>query len=326
MSRSALGFARDRVRIILDTLETLAAGDTSTNVPISPLHDELDAIAFGINVLADELRWAHTRMMQSERVKADALRDELAHLGRLAMLDVLAGSLAHEISQPLTAIMANTEAALRLLAAQPPRLSELHETLSEILSDDRRASEVIVRMRALLKKDASRYEPLDMNAIVSEVVKLVRSNGTSRGIKLDVEMAADLEPVLGDRIQIQQVIVNLLLNAFDAVQDSENADRRVCLRTAHRDLAAVVEVIDQGPGLSDEVLTLIFEPFYTTKQHGLGLGLSISRAIIAAHGGTLQAVRNPGTGMTFSALFPSWRWIEPDGERSSDMPQLREEQ
>ena len=302
--RSPLSFSRDRVRKLTERLERLAAGETEAGLPISPHHDELDAIAFGINVLAQELRWAHARITESERATADQLREGLAHLGRVATLDVLAGSLAHEINQPLTAAMANTEAALNLVAARPVPLGDLREALADILSDNRRASDVVQRMRTLLKRSSTPHERFDMNGAVSEVAKLVHSNAVGRRIAFDVELAAGLQPMLGDRIHVQQVTLNLLMNAFDAVQEREPAHRRVRLSTSARDLSAVVDVRDDGPGLSDEALSMIFEPFYTTKQDGLGLGLWISRGIVAAHGGTLSAARNPETGMTFSAVFP----------------------
>ncbi len=301
---SELSFSRDRIRALLDTLERLAAGDTHVNLELSSAHDELDAIAFGINVLADELRWAYTRITESERVKADALRAELAHLGRVRMIDPLSGSFAHEINQPLTAVMANAEAALRLLEARPTPVLALRETLGEILLDNKRAADVMQRMRTLLKKGTTLSESVDVNGVVTDVEKLVQGNAALRRVQLDVQLAADLGSVLGDRIQIQQVVLNLLLNAFDAVEDREIARRRVRLRTTRCGLMAVIAVDDQGVGMSDEELALIFQPFYTTKRHGLGLGLSICRTIIGAHGGTITGTRNPGGGMTFSASLP----------------------
>jgi PAS domain S-box-containing protein len=236
--------------------------------------------------------------------QAAALQQELAHLGRVAMLDVLSGSLAHEINQPLTAVMANAEAALRLM--ETPSQPELRETLTEIVSDTRHASAVVQRMRTLLKKDAAHYELIEVNSIVSEVVKLIRGNALTRGVTVEVELGSDIGHVLGDRVQIQQVVLNLLVNALDAVQGQEKSQRRVSLKTAARNGAAVVEVCDRGAGLSDDELTQIFEPFYSTKSDGIGLGLSISRAIVGAHGGKLDVLRNADQGVTFSATFPFW--------------------
>jgi two-component system sensor kinase FixL len=309
--RPDLKFAADRISAFIDTLERLAGGDTESTLPISTLHDELDAIAHGINVVAGELRWAHERMIESERLNADiqaaTLRDELAHLSRIATLDALAGSLAHEINQPLTAVSANAEAALRLAAGQHPPHRELRAILSDILSDNKRAIAVVQRVRTLVKKNTSKYEPVDVNGTVVEVATLVKANADSRHIALDVELASGIEPVLGDRIQIQQVALNLLMNAFDAVQECATNDRRVRLRTSQLEPWAVVDVIDQGGGVSDEALRTIFQPFFTTKRDGIGLGLSICRGIVTAHGGILEANRNPSRGMTFSARFPLWR-------------------
>jgi two-component system sensor kinase FixL len=253
---------------------------------------------------------------EAER-QAAALREELAHFGRVSLVEALTGSLAHEINQPLTAVMANTEAALRLMTAQPPRWHELRETLNEVLADNRRAGDVLQRMRTLLKKGATRYEPIELNGIVREVVKVVQTYVTGRQIAFDIELASDLPAVMGDRVQVQQVLLNLLMNAFDAVAAREAADRHVRLQTVSRAQTAFVDVTDRGAGLSDDELAVIFEPFYTTKGEGLGLGLSISRAIVTAHGGTLGATRNREAGMTFSASFPCWPPPSPDQPASA---------
>jgi len=309
--RGELTFAADRMTAFLDTLERLAGGETDLAMPISTQHDELDAVAHGINVVAGELRWAHERMLESERVNAEiqaaTFRDELAHLSRIATLDALAGSLAHEINQPLTAISANTEAALRLVASQLPQQRELRAILNDILNDNKRASAVLQRVRTLIKKATPGYEPVDVNGTVGEVATLVKANADSRQIMLDVELASSIEPVRGDRIQIQQVALNLLMNAFDAVQECETTNRRVRLRTSQLEPWAVVDVIDYGRGVPDETLRTIFQPFFTTKPEGMGLGLSICRGIVTAHGGVLEASRNPSGGMTFSARFPLLR-------------------
>jgi two-component system sensor kinase FixL len=317
-------FARDRIQSLLDTLERVAAGDTETSLTISPRHDELDAIAFGINVLADELRWAHARISESDRIKTDELREALAHLGRVAMLDVLAGSLAHEINQPLTATTANAAAALLLMETTPPRLRELQGTLNDILNDSRRAAAVVQNMRTLLKKGAALHEPLDVNSVVSEVVSLVQRNVIARRIALSVELGSGIEPVLGNRIQIQQVVLNLLMNAFDAVHAREPVERKVQLRTRSREAVATIDVIDHGPGLSDDALAELFEPIHTSKPDGMGLGLWICRGIVTAHGGTLNVVRNAGAGLTFSANFPLWRSSPGHQKTPQATPRLQE--
>jgi C4-dicarboxylate-specific signal transduction histidine kinase len=245
----------------------------------------------------------------TERKRAEteigALRDELAHLGRVTSLEALTGSLAHEINQPLTAVMTNADTGLRLIASQPPDLAELGRTLREIIKESQRAGDVLQRVRSLLKKESTRYESVDLNQTIREVVRLVQGTAISRRIVLDVDLSPAAKVVLGDRVQLQQVVLNLLLNAFDAVEAREPDARRVTLRTTTHDDQAVVAVIDQGVGLTDAGLSRMFEPFYTTKRDGMGLGLSICQAIVGAHGGALRAERNTDCGMTLLASFPA---------------------
>jgi PAS domain S-box-containing protein len=238
--------------------------------------------------------------------KAAALSDELAHFNRVGMLTALTGALAHEINQPLTAVGVNVETALILIAAQKLDMDELRATLFDIRSDNQRAGDVLQNIRALLRKTPTRYEQVEINSTVGEVVRLIQNSAIRRGILVDVELTPDLRPVRGDRTQIQQVVLNLLMNACDAVQGNERPLRRVSLRTVPRGDRMIVEVSDRGRGLSDAELERVFEPFYTTKHDGMGLGLSICRTIVGAHGGTLDAARNAENGMTFSATFPLW--------------------
>jgi two-component system, LuxR family, sensor kinase FixL len=243
---------------------------------------------------------------RNNELQAAALQEELAHRGRLTMIEALTGSIAHEINQPLTAVMANAEAASRMMALASPPLAALREILDDILRDNQRAGDVVRRMRTLLEKRATVSEPVEVNGSVTEVVKLIQGNAATRRIALEVDLATRIEPVSADRIQFQQVVLNLVLNAFDAVQDVDASDRRVALRTSQRNRTATIEVRDQGTGLSDEAMARMFEPFFTTKRDGMGLGLWICRAIVSAHCGTLEASRNPLRGMTFSASFPVW--------------------
>jgi C4-dicarboxylate-specific signal transduction histidine kinase len=302
-----LKFDADRVSDLLERLERLIAHDRDTKLAISPAHDELDAIAFGINALAEELRWAHARISASERARvatAARLRDELAHLDRVTMLDALTASLAHEINQPLTAVATNADAALLLLATDPPRWGDVAGALTDIRRDSHRAVDIVHRMRGLIKKRPAQHQPVDLGASVAEVVTLAENHAAVRRIGLDVDLPAAGLMVLGDRIEIQQVVLNLLLNAFDAVQALPTPERRVRLDVSRHEGRAVLEVRDGGPGLPVEQMARLFEPFYTTKQEGLGLGLPICRAIVGAHDGTIEVRRNAGTGMTFSVAFP----------------------
>jgi two-component system sensor kinase FixL len=244
----------------------------------------------------------------TDRVRAEAeaaqLRWEFAHRGRVIMLDALTGSLAHEINQPLTAIMNNARVALDLLKTPSVQVGVVQEIVEDVLSDSRRAGDVVWRMRSLLKKGDAQREQLELNVIIGTVLKLVEGHVAARRLSLVTELAPTAEIVAGDSVQVQQVALNLLMNAFDVAQDCEPPRRRVRLRTSRRESTAVVEVSDWGAGLTDEALANLFEPFRTTKREGIGLGLWICRQIMTAHGGTLSASRNLEGGMTFSAAFP----------------------
>ena len=236
-------------------------------------------------------------------LQARELRDELAHVGRVTTLAALTGTLAHEINQPLAAIMTNAQAATRLIAAPVPDLVELRAALADIVSDNQRAADVVRRLRSLLKKDTSEYAAVNLNASIDEVIKVLQSDIVSRRIVLDLELAPNLPRVLGDRVQLQQVMLNLLMNAFEALENV--AIKRVILRTDADDSTVRVSVIDHGVGLTDEQLPRMFEPFYTTKADGMGLGLAICQTIMNAHDGTVAVQRNVERGTTFSFSLPS---------------------
>jgi PAS domain S-box-containing protein len=253
----------------------------------------------------------------SDRHRAAALREELAHLGRISMLSVLTGALAHEINQPLTAVGVNADAAELLLAHEPLSTADLRETIRDIRSDNRRAGEVLQRIRTLLRKETTRYESVGINETVGDVVKLIHPDAVRRGIRIALNLAAHTSPVLGDRVQVQQVVLNLLMNACDAVQNNEPQFRRVSLSTTSGTDGMIVVVKDAGRGLSEEELARIFDPFYTTKNDGMGLGLTICRAIVAAHGGSLEATRNADKGMMFSVAFPYW---QPPASQTAQRP------
>jgi C4-dicarboxylate-specific signal transduction histidine kinase len=237
-------------------------------------------------------------------LQARELRDELAHVGRVTTLAALTGSLAHEINQPLAAIMTNAQAARRLIAAPVPDLAELRAALADIVADNQRAAEVVRRLRTLLRKDTSEYAPVDVNDSIGDVIKVLQSDIALRRIALDVELAPDLPPVLGDRVQLQQVTLNLLMNAFEALERDEQSVKPVQIRTALADGMVTVEVEDDGVGLTDEQMPRMFEPFYTTKPDGMGLGLAICQTILSAHDGSVNVSRNSGRGTTFSFSLP----------------------
>jgi len=236
--------------------------------------------------------------------QARQLRDELAHVGRVTTLAALTGSLAHEINQPLAAVMTNAQAATRLIAAPVPDLTELRAALADIVSDNHRAAEVVRRLRTLLRKDTSEYVAVDLNDSIAEVVKVLQGDILARRITLLVEPTSEQPRVLGDRVQLQQVALNLLLNAFEALEEDPAPVKRVILRTATANGAVRVSVVDSGIGLTDEQLPRMFEPFYTTKPDGMGLGLAICQTIMNAHDGTVDVERNADRGTTFSFSLP----------------------
>ncbi len=215
----------------------------------------------------------------------------------------LASSLAHELNQPLAIILTNAQAAQRLLAQNPPDLNEVRDILSDIVEEDRRAGDVIKRLRALLKHGEPTRSPLALNEAIEEVLQLLRSDLLGRGISVARELPADLPLVLADRIPIEQVILNLILNACEAMAANAPGDRRLTVYNCRDGEAVYFGVRDTGCGLPADPET-VFNAFYTTKPNGLGMGLAICRTIVAAHGGRLWAQRNPERGATFCFSLP----------------------
>ena len=224
----------------------------------------------------------------------------------------LAASLAHELNQPLTAILSNAQAAQRFLNAKPADLKEVREILEDIVTDNSRAGEVIRRMRALVKKEELEFAPINIASVIGDVVQLVHSDGILRNIRVELECQDGLPSVRGDRVQLQQVVLNLLINAFDAMKEATARERNVKVRAKTNGAGTVeISVRDHGTGLTSDELAKIFQPFYTTKREGLGMGLPISRSIIEAHGGRLWAESNADLGATFYFTLPAI-----DGEAS----------
>lgn len=236
-------------------------------------------------------------------VEAARQRAELAHLSRVATLSELSGALAHELNQPLAIILSNAQAAQRFLAQDPPDLAEVRDILADIVTEDRRAGEVIRRLRALLKRGETERRLLDLNEVVHEIVALLRSDLLGRGVSLELGLAPALPAVAGDHVPLQQVVLNLLANAGDAVAANPPATRRISISTADEDREVRLSVRDNGCGLPPES-DRIFDSFYTTKPDGLGLGLALCRTIVEAHGGRIRAERNPDRGTTFHVHLP----------------------
>jgi PAS domain S-box-containing protein len=245
-----------------------------------------------------------TERKQAEQ-ETQLLRQEIAHAGRVSMMGQLATGLAHEINQPLAAILRNAEAAELFLQHATPDLDEIRAILADIRADDERAGHVIDRMRGLLKRRTPETRRLDVAALVGEVAALVRVDAASRQVKLDLVVPHDLPQVRGDRVHLQQVLLNLILNGMDALDKARPEDRRVGV-IARLNAAQAVEIVvnDAGPGIPADVLGQIFNPFFTTKPHGMGMGLAISRTIIEAHDGQLWAENTPGGGAAFLFTLP----------------------
>ena len=236
------------------------------------------------------------------------LHQEMAHLTRVGMLGQLSGALAHEINQPLSAILANARAAELFIAREPPDLAEVRGALKDIIEADRRAGDVIRHLRAMLRKSEAQFRPLDINAVVREVLDLTHSDLVAHRIAVEKRLAFHLPSVRGDRVQLQQVLLNFIMNACDAMRDTAPEGRVLTVTTASPDDQFVeVCVVDTGGGFSSELQEHLFEPFITTKKNGLGLGLSICRSIAVAHSGSLWAENNAVGGAAFHLSLPAYR-------------------
>jgi signal transduction histidine kinase len=237
--------------------------------------------------------------------EAHEQRLQLAHLSRVGMLGEMSGGLAHELNQPLTAILSNAQAAHQFIVNKAIDDAELLEILRDIIASEHRAGEVISRLRALFKRGETLMERLDANEVVREVMSLARGDLATRSIEAALQLAPGLPPVQADRIQLQQVMLNLIMNAAEAMAGARSENRRLTVRTFAVEGQVHVSFTDHGPGFAPEMHEKLFEPYYTTKRQGLGLGLSISRSIITAHGGRLWGVGTPERGATFHIALPA---------------------
>ena len=249
-----------------------------------------------------------TQDVTERKVAEEALnkaRAELAHVARAATLSALTASIAHEVNQPLTSLVTNASTCVRMLTADPPNLDLARTTAQRTIRDANRASEVISRLRAMFARKQPAMEPVDLNQAAGEVLALSAGELQGAGVVVRTDFATALPTVLGDRIQLQQVILNLVLNAIDAMR-SVGAPRGLRIATAFDEPDRIrLTVRDEGTGIGSEALEKLFDAFYTTKSHGMGIGLSISQSIIQAHDGRLWAVSNEdGPGATFSFSIP----------------------
>jgi two-component system sensor kinase FixL len=250
-----------------------------------------------------------TKRKQAEEQTAHQ-RNEIAHLSRVTTLGELSGSIAHELSLPLSAILSNAQAAQRVLAHGGADLAEVREILNDIVSEDKRAGEVIQRLRQWLKKGEVQQHSLRINEVVEDVLKLIHDDLINQHVTIDVELGRNLPLVTGDPVQLQQVLLNLVVNACDAMTNCDAPERRLLIRTGtetrngNGNCAILVSVTDRGGSIPEEKMEQIFEPFFTTKAKGMGLGLSVCHTIIAAHRGKLWATNNADCGATFHFSLP----------------------
>jgi C4-dicarboxylate-specific signal transduction histidine kinase len=252
----------------------------------------------------DELRGEIAERQRAEEALQKA-QGELAHVTRVMTLGELTSSIAHEVNQPLAAVVTNGQAALRWLALEIPRLDEVRAAVERVVRDGNRASEVIQRIRALAKKNPTLMVSVDINDVIREAILLVQREVSSRGALLRTELASALPAVLGDRIQLQQVVVNLVINGVDAMASITDRPREIVIQSQpHETREVLVAVRDSGIGLDAESADRLFNAFFTTKPSGMGMGLSISRSIITAHGGKLWASPNADHGAAFQFTVP----------------------
>jgi signal transduction histidine kinase len=264
--------------------------------------------SFSASGRADQLSGNFIDVTDQKAAEADAAqqRAEVAHLMRVSTLGELSGAIAHEINQPLTAILSNAQAALHLLKQSSPDLVEIREALQDIVHEENRAGEVIGRLRGLLKKGERKTEAVDVNLLVDSTINLLKHELIGRRIEVKVDAAEAVAPIVGDPVQLQQVLLNLVMNAMDAMDATSAAQRTVEISTRMPGTGGVeIRVGDRGPGIRAEQQGRLFQPFFTTKEHGLGLGLAICSAIVEAHGGKLSLTNRDGGGAAAAFSLPA---------------------
>ncbi|MFI4932711.1 MAG: ATP-binding protein, partial [Burkholderiales bacterium] len=260
---------------------------------------ELQGEPIAISIMRDISAQRQAEMQEREQ------RMQLTHLARVASLTEFSSALAHELNQPLTAILSNAQAAQRFLARDPPDVTELHAILSEIVEADKRAGQLIHHLRLLMKRADEEFVRIELNQVVQHVLVFLHGEFVTRDVDVRVSLSPDLPPLIGDRVQLQQLVLNLVSNACDAMRNAASPQRTLSITTLRADDgSAQLVVSDTGPGIPANQLDRIFEPFFTTKESGLGLGLSISRRIARAHGGALVAEHRDG-GASFRLSLPS---------------------
>ena len=256
---------------------------------------------------APRLLGVATDITQRKRAEVQAEQDRAAlnHMTRASLLGQLSASIAHQLNQPLASILGNAEAAQKMLEREPVDLPELREIFADIVAEDHRAAQVIRRLGVLFKRGEPLFEPLDVNDLVRDTIEFTRTMLTSRHVTLRMQLAPALPPIAGDRVQLQQLVLNLIVNATEAMADLTEAERILTIITSVRADVVSLCVADHGPGIATAALGKLFEPFWTTKANGMGMGLAICRSIADAHRGSLAATNAPEGGAVFCARMPA---------------------
>jgi PAS domain S-box-containing protein len=289
----------EKTLVVWEETSDYATGRLTGEVSVAPVFDNNGNCTHLVGSVHDV-----TERNRAEETLRRSL-DEIAHMNRVASMGELTASIAHEINQPLSAILSNAQAASRLLGGESPDLAQVRECLTDIVADDKRAGEVIRRIRGLLKQRASQPSRVDLNEVVSDAIRLLGNDAMLRNVSVKVEPFPGLPAVLGDRIQLCQLALNLIMNGLDAVAERSPGDRWVLVRTAEADGGGVeLTVEDSGNGVAASDLARVFEPFFSTKREGLGIGLSISRSIVQVHGGKIWAENSARHGAIFHCVLP----------------------
>jgi signal transduction histidine kinase len=287
------------IEALIGAMQKVAAGNFETVLPGLGRKDEIGRLAGGFNHMVSELGAAREREVE-ERARTATMQAELTRVARLTAMGRMAASMAHEINQPLGAIVANGNAGLRWLGRTPPNFDEARGAL-----DGHRASAIIGGIRAIFRKREERRAPLNVNELIGEVLRLTRAEIQSERISVRTELLNDLPDIMGDRVQLQLVFRNLIVNAVEAMSSVTDRERVLHIKSALTPSGVRIAVEDSGTGIDQENMDHIFDTFFTTKSHGMGMGLSICRSIVEAHGGTLSASRSHPYGSIFEIDLPA---------------------
>jgi C4-dicarboxylate-specific signal transduction histidine kinase len=270
-----------------------------------------DNLQFLVAERTAELRETNARLVaeMAERKRAEEAyyeaQAELARVTRISAMGALAASISHEVNQPLAAVVTNADACMMWLSAEQPNLEEARAAVDSIAREGTRASEIVRRIRAMFSKSAPERTALDVNAMLREATALLEPRASREQVAIDLELADALPPAPGDRVQLLQVLVNLILNGIEAMRDISDRPRRVVVRSEMREREVLVAVQDAGAGIDPKDQRRIFDAFFTTKPQGMGMGLNVSQSIVQAHDGRLWATANPGGGTTFQFTLPA---------------------